>query len=320
MGDEVGSIVSALSHNQVPRHITNILHRQGVGVLSALDQHLATLEETNQDFLSRTLFSTHDRLSGLFKRFVDEQVRSIEDTKVKIKKRKGVIGFIKVFPSFSACIENMMVQDGAHEHERHETRVMVDEAYGKINKAMFESLKVIAKEAPGAVGAGADPEDKEALNYHILLIENMNHYVEELDERGDPVLSEWRASAQAEGNEHLALYVDAVIRRPLGRIIVRTVPSSDISKRSRRSSGKLTFITGLPRAKRAQLVIRRRRALDRLLGGHAPQADQHARRQGAAARRGGAEEARRQALWRRRRPGPQPQPRAEGAEGVRGQV
>lgn len=179
------------------------------------------LEETNQDFLTRTLLSIQTRLSGLFTRFVDEQVRAIEDTKVKIKKRKGVIGFIKVFPSFSACIENMLPAVGAQEHhERNETRIMVDEAYAKINKAMFESLKVIAKEAPGTVGAGADPEDKEALNYHILLIENMNHYVEEVDDRGDAVLAEWRASAQAEGDEHLALYVDAVIRRPLGRVIV----------------------------------------------------------------------------------------------------
>ena len=158
----------------------------------------------------------------MFTRFVDEQVRAIEDTKVKIKKRRGVIGFIKVFPAFSEAIENMLPPHGSQDpQDRNETRVMVDEAYVKINKAMFESLKVIAKEAPGAVSTGTDPEDKEALNLHILIIENMNHYVEEVDERGDPVLIEWRARAQSDFEEHLSLYVEAVIRRPLGRVMVR---------------------------------------------------------------------------------------------------
>jgi len=98
---------------------------------------------------------------------------------------------------------------------------MVDDAYGKINIAMFESLKVIAKESPAvmATQGQGDPEDKEALNYHILLIENMNHYIEEVDERADTVLGEWRAKAVEEMNEHMALYVDAVIRRPMGKLL-----------------------------------------------------------------------------------------------------
>jgi len=100
-------------------------------------------------------------------------------------------------------------------------RNMIDDAYQKINKAMFESLKVIAKESPAvmAVQGQGDPEDKEALNYHILLIENMNHYMEEVDERADSVLADWRAKAAEEMNEHMALYVDAVIRRPLGKLL-----------------------------------------------------------------------------------------------------
>ncbi|KAF2137594.1 uncharacterized protein K452DRAFT_278230 [Aplosporella prunicola CBS 121167] len=198
---------------------------QGIGILCALDRKLIELEETNQDFLTRTLQALHTRLTGLFNRFVDTQISAIEDTKVKIKKRKGVIAFIKTFPHFSAAIENML--PAYDDPERLEVRTMVDDAYQKINKAMFESLKVIAKESPAAVaaqapgvsGAGADPEDKEALNYHILHIENMNHYMEEVEPRGDIVLGDWRDRAQAEMNEHMALYVDAVIRRPLGKLL-----------------------------------------------------------------------------------------------------
>ena len=119
--------------------------------------------------------------------------------------------------------------DGA---ERLEIRNMVDDAYQKINKSMFDSLKVIAKESPAARAPGQvqgntvqsqgvnDPEDKEALNYHILLIENMNHYMEEVDEKVSVVTAEWKKRAVAEMQEHMGLYVDAVIRRPLGKVLV----------------------------------------------------------------------------------------------------
>lgn len=204
--------------------MTLLMHtsRQGVGILFATHKTISALEDTNQDFLTRTLHALSTRLGGLFTRFVDEQVRAIEDTKVKIKKRKGVIAFVRTFPHFSTTIENMIPRsDDDMLDMRLDARNMVDDAYQKINRAMFESLRIIAKEGP-AVTAG-DPEDKEALNYHILLIENMNHYVEEVDDRNDPVLSEWRHRAMEELNEHMALYVDAVVRRPLGKLMVSKI-------------------------------------------------------------------------------------------------
>ncbi|KAF2110567.1 exocyst complex component Sec3-domain-containing protein [Lophiotrema nucula] len=192
---------------------------QGVGILFAVDRKLSEIEDSNQDFLTRTLQKVHERLTGLFTRFVDEQIRAIEDTKVKIKKRKGVIAFMKTFPHFSVAIENML--PSADEDHQLEIRRMVDDAYQKINKAMFESLKVIAKESPAvmATQGQGDPEDKEALNYHILLIENMNHYLEEVDARSDPVLLEWKSKADDEMREHMDLYIDAVIRRPMGKLL-----------------------------------------------------------------------------------------------------
>jgi hypothetical protein len=150
----------------------------------------------------------------LFKKFLDDQIRAIEDTKVKIKKRKGVIGFVRIFPSFSLALETMLA--GAADLEIRET---VNHGYIRINKAMFESLKVIARENPSAQAAGADPEDKEALNYQILLIENMNHYLEEVDDRSNHVLEEWKHNAEQEMEEHMSLYLGAVIRRPLGKLL-----------------------------------------------------------------------------------------------------
>ena len=193
---------------------------QGVGVLLAIESKLAELEDSNQEFLTTTLTKVHDRLVALFTRFIDEQIRGIEDTKVKIKKRKGVIAFMKTFPNFTTAIENMIPPSPIV--ATLPIRSHLNDAYTKINKAMFESLKFIAKETPSAVApstSAGDPEDKEALNYHILLIENMNHYIEEVPLRSNPILEEWKSRAAADMAEHMDLYLSSVIRRPLGKLL-----------------------------------------------------------------------------------------------------
>lgn len=224
--------------------------------MGALERTLAQFEETNQEFLVRTLQKIHASQGAHFTRFIDEQVHGIEETKVKIKKRKGVIAFIKVFPHFSNIIEGMLPAPEPNS-ETLEVRYTVNDAYGKINKAMWESLKFIAKESPagGQTGGGADPEDKEALNYHILLIENMNHYLEEVDGRDNIVLEEWRDRATHDMAEHLKLYLDAVIRRPLGKLLdfvesVETLlptvsPPSDIATKASHSQSTAKKVYGM---------------------------------------------------------------------------
>lgn len=192
-------------------------NRQGVGVLAAIERKLVDLEETSQEFLTRTLQKLRVQLFGRFKKFLDDQIRAIEDTKVKIKKRKGVIAFIRVFPHFSYNLESMLTTS-----EDLDIRGTINDAYARIIKTMFDSLKVIARENPSATTSGAslaDPEAKEALNYQILLIENMNHYIEEVDTRNNAVLEEWKHKAEGELAEHLTLYIGAIIRRPLGKLL-----------------------------------------------------------------------------------------------------
>lgn len=190
----------------------------------AIERTLSDYEESNQEFITQTLRKLHERLTSSFHRFIDEQVHGIEETKVKIKKRKGVIAFMRVFPSFSAVVENML-PTSPEAHESLEVRFTVNDAYTKINKAMWECLSFIAKENPGSSQGGAtanissDPEDKEALNYHILLIENMNHYIEEVETHDNIVLEEWREKANHDMYHHLRQYSDAVIRRPLGKLL-----------------------------------------------------------------------------------------------------
>lgn len=238
-----------------------IAPRQAVGVLLSLELQLSELEDTNQEFIIQTITRVHDRLVTLFSRFLEEQIRGIEDTKVKIKKRKGVISFMKTFPNFSFAIENMLSL--LRNLPNPAIRTVVNDAYQKINKAMFESLKFIAKDSPTTSSApqsqnpisstaAGDPEDKEALNYHILLIENMNHYIEEVNPRDNLILGEWKARATREMAQHMHLYISAITRRPLGKLLDflestesllsgNTSPTSAAAIAARASHSRSTF-------------------------------------------------------------------------------
>ncbi len=188
-------------------------------MLATLERKHTEIGQSNQDFLNNMLQKLHGNLEGRFKKLVDEQIRAIEETKVKIKKRKGVISFIRIFPQFSTAVETML----AAADPGVGVRRTVDGEYERLLKTMFDSLKVIARENPSVsvtTTSSADPEDKEALNFHILLIENMNHYLEEVENpKGIEVLDEWKEAAAAELAEHMGLYLNAVMRRPLGKLL-----------------------------------------------------------------------------------------------------
>ena len=212
-----------------------------VGILFALESQLLEVEETNQEFLSQAVSKIHDRLVIHFTRFIEEQIRGIEDTKVKIKKRRGVIAFMKTFPNFSTAIENMLPPTRSLNHLP--IRALVNDAYGSLNKSMFDSMKFIAKESPTATQsniATGDPEDKEALNHHILVIENMNHYAEEVSPRNNAVLEDWISRARAEMSEHMDAYLSAVIRRPLGKLLDFLESTESLMKNTQQPSSIAT--------------------------------------------------------------------------------
>ena len=174
------------------------------------------MTQSNQDYLNNIIQKIQSSLEGRFGKFVEDQIRAIEETKVKIKKRKGVISFIRIFPNFAASVESMLIGVDTSSSVRR----TVDGEYDRIIRSMFDSLKVIARENPATLtNTGADPEDKEALNYHILLIENMNHFLEEVDTHGLEVLEDWKENASSEMTEHMGLYLHAVMRRPLGKLL-----------------------------------------------------------------------------------------------------
>jgi exocyst complex component 1 len=66
--------------------------------MGILEKHVHKWEDTDQGFIVRTLNKQHDKLGGLFHRFVEEQVHAIEDMKVTAKKRQGILVMFKIFP------------------------------------------------------------------------------------------------------------------------------------------------------------------------------------------------------------------------------
>ena len=194
---------------------------QLVTILGVLEKHINEWDDTDQSFVVRMLNKQHDKLGGLFHRFVEDQVHAIEDMKITAKKRQGVLLMFKIFPGFVDKLEMQfhsgILSDGL------DVRETVNEAYGRVSRTMFDSLQAIAKDTTShQASVSKDDDDKEQLNSHISMIENMHFYRDTVDDRGNPVLQDYRKQAQTLFDEHLALYLKMVIRRPLGRLVVES--------------------------------------------------------------------------------------------------
>lgn len=187
-----------------------------IGLMWAVEVNADKTAHTNQEFLSSTLNASQAELSRRYDRFIDEQVTAIDATKVKISKRKGVIPFMKVFPLFAAAVEDMLPSPMADDSE---VRKSTNSAYERIHRAMFVALTVVGNKDQETNASGGADEEKEALNQHILLIENYNHYIEEVDVRNNPVLQAGRNEAEHTMSQHMEEYVDSVVRRPLGQLL-----------------------------------------------------------------------------------------------------
>ena len=215
-----------------------------VGVLAALELFTSRVDERENEFLLKLLEKHHARLMAQFDRHIvsfhgvplmpsspssqSEQIKTVEDTKLTSRKRGGVIHFVKYFPVYVGRIETLMIGT-----EGLEIRQNVDAAYDRIVKAMFESLKRMAK-------IDGEGEDKGQLNYHVILIgaftisdfvvlraaltpgikENMHHFVTEIQSLDIGSVSSFLVRAEGTYDENLVAYVKLVLRRPFLKILV----------------------------------------------------------------------------------------------------
>ncbi|RPD57026.1 hypothetical protein L227DRAFT_578216 [Lentinus tigrinus ALCF2SS1-6] len=209
---------------------------QVFGMLATLEKFQSEAEERGNAFLLGALEKQHMRLKALFERRVTEHIKSIEETKLTSKKRKGVAPFIKYFPTYISRVETQLIGS-----DTLEIRQSVDVAYDRIVQAMFDALKQMAK-------MSGDEEDKGQLNYHVILIENMHYFVAEISQIEIGTVAAFLKRAEAIYEENLNAYVKIVLRRPFAKIIeyfegverlLKTTAPSEISSNSSYSKSSL---------------------------------------------------------------------------------
>ena len=202
-------------------HLAKLDATQIVGILKATQVVIAEWNDSDQEFMLKTLRKLNDKATAMFSKFVNEQVKAITDIKVTSKKRGGILPVFEIFPDMFERMEyQLQDEDGASvQIAQLDVRTIVNDSYDQISKAMFDSVRTLAAAGSITAQSSTDPEDKEALNYHILMVENMHQYIEALNSRNDnPVLDDFRRGAAASYKEHLTAYARQAIMRPIGRL------------------------------------------------------------------------------------------------------
>ncbi|PWN50662.1 hypothetical protein IE53DRAFT_362197 [Violaceomyces palustris] len=215
------------------------------GILAGLDRAIVEAEEYNCDSLLKSLSKLHMRLASQLDRFVGEQIKGIEQTKLTVKKRKGVVHFIKVFPIIATASQVFVerVESQLVNAETLNIRTAVDNYYEQICRSMFDALQTISR-VDGSHhygGSGGMDEDKGQLNHHVILIENMHYFITEVTRNRNAALNALVKRADGILGDSLTAYVHFVLRRPLGKMmdfgdgidsLLRSTPALEVSLHS----------------------------------------------------------------------------------------
>ncbi|KAG5517908.1 hypothetical protein PMAC_000363 [Pneumocystis sp. 'macacae'] len=181
-----------------------------------LKMYLLEWRETDQEYLIRILNKLYSKYIEYFDIFIDIQIQAIEGVKLVNKRKQGVLSFFKIFPSFVEKFNKQIVNFS----DSTGTKELLYKAFEKIENTMFKTFKLLIRDACNLNSISkTDFEDKDLLNYYIIIIENMFQYVEELKKKNISILKIFEDKAIREYKEHLKLYIENIIKRPLGRIV-----------------------------------------------------------------------------------------------------
>lgn len=208
-------------------HILKLDSLQVFGVLAALEACGDAAEGAGNVFIARVVGRQRQRCLVSVEKTTAEQVKAIEQTRITVKKRKGIAAFISIFPSWAERIEVQVAEAGGLP-----VRALVDKTYSTIVRTMFEVLQHMAKMDEPTTG-----EDKEQLNAHVILVFNAHHFATSVQNLRIAALAPAVKQASDIYDENLSLYVRLVLRRPLGRHydffqgleqLLRTTPPSEV--------------------------------------------------------------------------------------------
>lgn len=185
------------------------------------------------EFLVGALGKVLARMHADVARLIDEQLHAVEHTPLALKKRKGIVPFVRSFAPFVQRIEAQLV-----DADDLPVRTTINEAYERIARAMFTLLQSLS--SAGAVGAD---DDKGQLHHLVVLLENTHHLHTRIQPGLPPnaALLQVREQAKAMYAHALRGYVQTVLRRPLGKMIdfgngidalLQTTPANEVTLHS----------------------------------------------------------------------------------------
>lgn len=183
-----------------------------MGLMVVLEVERKSSNAQKVPFLVNLFNSIHEKLVLAMDKFVDEQIKTIEETKVNLKgKNIRVVSFIRVFPVFVRRMEGFIKQHP--DAGELEARKYMNNVYERMTKLMFDNLEKIAREAENA------SEDKEQMYAHILSLENMHHLYNELRGQKVSFLDSHVKYAKEKYDADLNAYIRSVVRKPLGKLL-----------------------------------------------------------------------------------------------------
>ncbi|WFD42279.1 hypothetical protein MPSI1_000920 [Malassezia psittaci] len=246
-------ITSTVSPNDSGADMTNVLSQIFAALMSELDNFVSAvgrldrifvvgiLSETERvvrasvphaisEFLKHSLSRALTHMQTELARLVNDHIQAIEQTKLSVKKRSGIVPFVRTFLDFSRKLEAQLV-----DADDLPVRMAANDGYERIGRAIFMTLQSM----PSMAAAGGD-EDKNQLNHQIILIENM-YYVQTRIKPGmppNPALAQILDQAQSVFGFALNGYVQSVLRRSLGKMmnfcggiesLLQTTPANEIT-------------------------------------------------------------------------------------------
>ena len=71
-----------------------------VVIMSQTESHMMELTNTCYSMAYNIIESLHKKAINLYEKFVEDQIKGIEETRVTAKRRKGILSFISIFPVY----------------------------------------------------------------------------------------------------------------------------------------------------------------------------------------------------------------------------
>ncbi|XP_076310554.1 exocyst complex component Sec3 isoform X2 [Tachypleus tridentatus] len=190
-GADSEEILSQKKEKQINEEVSYSMY-----LLVRLSQHVMSAQDAGS-FLSKTFGNALVQAKRNFDKFMQSQMKSIEEAKVSKKSKCGILPFITNFQNFSCQAEKIF--QGSERHAD------LDKWYTKLVHAMFDAINRIAVEHLKT------PQE-------VVLMENFHHLYTLLYQLKIVCLEAERKEAQQKYKDALQTYVTKYFGRPLEKL------------------------------------------------------------------------------------------------------